>query len=209
MTQNKSELTTRLVDTTMETLEERIRRVSREDVAIVPYDPAWPEAFLREKEHLLAVLPSRLVRRIEHYGSTAVPGLAAKPVVDVLVEVSDLTEVRERVVPLLEQQSYEYFWRPTHGDNGPPWYAWFIKRDQHGTRTHHIHMVERQHKEHWDRLLFRDYLIERPDLAREYTGLKQRLASEFPNDRTAYTRGKTEFIVQVTNEAKRHFDQPL
>src|SRR3954471_24960282 len=74
----------------METLEQRIRRVTREDVAIIPYDPRWPDLFRREKEHLLSCLPRDLVRRVEHFGSTAVPGLAAKPVVDVLVEVSDL-----------------------------------------------------------------------------------------------------------------------
>jgi GrpB-like predicted nucleotidyltransferase (UPF0157 family) len=192
---------------TGETLQERIRRVSHEDVAVVAYDPEWPEAFRREKEHLLAVLPADVLRRIEHFGSTAVPGLAAKPVVDLLIEVSTLAQVREQIAPLLESQGYEYFWRPTHGEDGPPFYAWFIKRDPStGTRTHHIHMVERQHTEHWDRLFFRDYLIERPDLAKEYVALKQRLAAEHPNDRTAYTAGKTAFIVRVTQRAKRHFE---
>ena len=62
----------------------------REEVAIVPYDPHWPELFRMEKEHLLSCLPNELIRRIEHFGSTAVPGLAAKPIVDILVEVTDL-----------------------------------------------------------------------------------------------------------------------
>src|SRR5262245_22266945 len=75
----------------MEPLEERIRRVVQEDVAIAPYDPRWPELFRREKEHLLSCLPTELIVRVEHFGSTAVPGLAAKPVVDVLVEVTDLS----------------------------------------------------------------------------------------------------------------------
>jgi GrpB-like predicted nucleotidyltransferase (UPF0157 family) len=74
----------------METLEQRIRRAVQEDVAIVPYDPVWPELFRREKEHLLSCLPAELVRCVEHFGSTAVPGLAAKPVIDMLVEVTDL-----------------------------------------------------------------------------------------------------------------------
>src|SRR5262245_61556348 len=99
----------------METLEERIRRVVREEIAIVPYDPRWPEMFRREKEHLLSCLPNERVRRVEHFGSTAVPGLAAKPIVDILVEVTDLTATRDRIVPILEGQGYEYFWRPTHG----------------------------------------------------------------------------------------------
>ena len=85
--------------------------------------------FRREKEHLLSCLPTDLVGRIEHFGSTAVPGLAAKPVVDMLVEVADLEATRARIAPVLEAQGYDYFWRPTHGDDGPPFYAWFIKRD--------------------------------------------------------------------------------
>ena len=190
----------------MESQEQRIRWAVQEDVAIVPYNPRWPELFRREKEHLLSCLPAELIRRVEHFGSTAVPGLAAKPVVDVLVEVSDLQATRTWIAPLLESQGYDYFWRPTHGDDGPPFYAWFIKRDPStGTRTHHIHMVEAGFIGHWDRLLFRDYLIEHPRVAREYEDLKLRLASAYPNDRVAYTKGKTEFILRVTEQAKRFY----
>lgn len=99
----------------METLEQRIQRVSQEDVAIVPYDSRWPELFRQEREHLLACLPSDLIRRIEHFGSTAVPGLAAKPVVDVLVEVANLEATKVRIAPILQSQGYEYFWRPPAG----------------------------------------------------------------------------------------------
>jgi GrpB-like predicted nucleotidyltransferase (UPF0157 family) len=188
----------------MEPREERIRRVVREEIAIVPYDDRWPEMFRREKQHLLSCLPNDLVRRVEHFGSTAVPGLAAKPIVDVLVEVTDLAATRERIVPILERQGYEYFWRPTHGDDGPPFYAWFIKRDPATRlRTHHIHMVEAGFAEHWDRLLFRDYLIEHPQVADEYQRLKSNLASAHRNDRVAYTNAKSEFVVRVTEQAKR------
>ena len=193
----------------METLEQRIRRVLREDVAVVPYDPRWPELFRQEKDHLLSCLPSDLIRRVEHFGSTAVPGLAAKPIVDLLVEVIDLQATQVRIAPVLEAQGYDYFWRPTHGDNGPPFYAWFIKRDPDtGIRTHHVHMVEASFTEHWDRLLFRDYLIEHPEVAREYGALKARLALAFSNDREAYTRGKTEFVTDVTERARRHYGRP-
>jgi GrpB-like predicted nucleotidyltransferase (UPF0157 family) len=188
----------------METTEQRIERVLRDEISISAYDAAWPESFRREKAHLETCLPTDLVRRIEHFGSTAVPGLAAKPIVDMLVEVTDLQATRDRIAPVLEAQGYDYFWRPTHGDDGPPFYAWFIRRDPDTrARTHHIHMVEPHFTEHWDRLLFRDYLIERPEVAREYEALKVRLASAWPKDRLAYTRGKTEFINRVTEEARR------
>jgi GrpB-like predicted nucleotidyltransferase (UPF0157 family) len=135
-----------------------------------------------------------------------VPGLAAKPIVDILVEVTDLELTKVRIVPVLESQGYDYFWRPTHGDDGPPFYAWFIKRDSKtGARTHHIHMVEGSFAEHWDRLLFRDYLIEHREVANEYEALKRQLATAFPNDRIGYTRGKTAFVDQVTQRAKRYY----
>jgi GrpB-like predicted nucleotidyltransferase (UPF0157 family) len=165
-----------------------VRRLSQETVDIVAYDPRWPDLFVAEKEHLLRCLPRDIIRRIEHFGSTAVPGLAAKPIVDMLVEVSDLDSTKARIAPLLQRQGYEYLWRPTFGDDGPPFYAWFIKRNAaSGARTHHIHMVEASFTCHWDRLLFRDYLIERPAIAAEYNSLKQRLMAAHPNDRAAYT----------------------
>lgn len=187
-----------------ETQEERIARVVREEVAIAAYDPAWPESFRREQAHLRACLPAELIGRIEHFGSTAVPGLAAKPIIDLLVEVRDLDATRARIAPILEAQGYDYIWRPTHGDDVPPFYAWFIKRDpDSGVRTHHIHMVRADFTEHWDRIFFRDYLIAHPEVAAEYAALKRRLATANPQDRVAYTRGKGEFIVAVTERAKR------
>ena len=190
----------------METLEERIKRVVQEDVAISQYNPDWPQMFEHEKKHLLSCLPKELIKRIEHFGSTAVPNLFAKPIIDILVEVTSLEETKRKIVPILEGQGYEYFWRPTFGDDTPPFYAWFIKRDSKGNRTCHIHMVESDF-EHWERLLFRDYLIEHPDVAQEYQDLKLRLANDYPNDRIAYTNGKTEFIVRVTKMAKKYYKQ--
>jgi GrpB-like predicted nucleotidyltransferase (UPF0157 family) len=187
-----------------ESLQEKIRRVLQDDVAIVPYDAQWPQRFQEEKDHLLSCLPLELILRIEHFGSTAVPGLPAKPVIDILVEVTDLEETKERIVPILEAQGYDYFWRPTWGDDVPPFYAWFIKRDSAGNRTHHIHMVE-SHFEHWDRLFFRDYLCEHPGVAQQYANLKLRLAEKHSSDRIAYTNEKTDFIVRVTKEAKQYY----
>ena len=191
----------------METLEQKIQRVLREDISIAAYDPSWPDSFARERDHLRACLPRDLVGRIEHFGSTAVPGLDAKPIVDVLVEVTDLEATKERIVPLLEAQGYDYFWRPLRED-GPPFYAWFIGRDPAtGARTHHLHMAEAHLDELWNCLLFRDYLIEYHDVAREYLALKLRLAAEYPDDRVAYTRGKSSFVQRITEQAKRHYLQ--
>ena len=188
----------------METLAERIERVLREEVSIVPYDPNWPMMFAAERRHLLGCLPRELLGRIEHFGSTAIPSLAAKPIIDMLVEVSSLEETKSRIVPVLEAQGYDYFWRPTSGDDVPPFYAWFIKRNTAGARTHHIHMVEKDFQQ-WERLLFRDYLVEHPEVAQEYEALKFKLAAEYPNDRVGYTNGKTEYVVRVTQIAKEYY----
>ncbi len=146
----------------METLEEKIRRVTKENVAVEPYNPKWPLMFNDEKRHLLSNLPNGLINRTEHFGSTAVPDLSAKPIIDMLVEVASLEKIKTEAAPILESQGYDYCWRPAWGDDIPPFYAWFIKRDVNGVRTHHIHMVEKSlsFAEHWDRLLFKDYLIE-------------------------------------------------
>jgi GrpB-like predicted nucleotidyltransferase (UPF0157 family) len=188
----------------METFEEKIARVVKEEVAVVVYDPGWAELFEKERRHLLKCLPADLVKRIEHFGSTAVPGLAAKPIVDILVEVSSLDETEKRIAPILVAQGYDYFWRASFGDDTPPFYAWFIKRDSNGNRTHHIHMIERDF-EQWDRLLFRDYLVEHPEVAQEYATLKLKLSEEHHNNRIAYTKAKTDFIVDATERAKKYY----
>lgn len=178
-----------------------VKRAASERVEIAPYDPAWPQAFAREREHLLACLPPGSVGRFEHFGSTAVPGLAAKPVVDMLVEVRSLKEVCEIIAPILEAQGYEFFWRPSWRDGVSPEYTWFIKRDDKGRRSHHIHMLTPSSPE-WERLLFRDYLIAHPEVAREYGELKQRVAGE-SDDRLAYADAKTDFIIRTTKLARK------
>ncbi len=172
----------------------------REGVEITPYDPGWPRLFEAERDHLLSCLPKGSIGRIEHFGSTAVPGLAAKPIVDMLVEVRSLHEVRETIAPILEAQAYEFFWRPSWRDGVTPEYTWFIKRQGNGRRSHHIHMLTHDSPE-WDRLLFRDYLRAHPELARQYGELKLRLAASAAT-REDYASAKTRFIVTSTEAAR-------
>lgn len=184
----------------MESLEEKIARVLKDRIELSPYSTRWPKLFEEEKQHLRSLFPET-IGKIEHFGSTAVPGLWAKPVVDILVEIPSLDEAEKMIVPVLEQQGYDYFKRSVRDDKQPPFYAWFIKRDANGVRTHHLHMVEAD-SELWKRLLFRDYLIAHPATAWAYQELKLRLALEASGDRIAYTRGKTEFVNKITLLAK-------
>lgn len=179
---------------------QRIAELSCEPIAIVPYSEEWPVRYAAEEARLRAILPPDLCTRIAHIGSTAVPGLSAKPVVDIQVEVTDLQRVRSEVVPLLEALGYEFVWRPTMGEKAP-YYAWFIGRHPDGRRAFHVHMVEPDEAT-VDRLLFRDFLRAHPDVARQYEALKHELASAHPVDRATYTRSKTPFIDGVLRRAR-------
>lgn len=170
----------------------RITALMKERIAVVPYDPAWPERFAELELRLKKVLPKNLVQRIAHIGSTAIPGLSAKPIIDVQVEVNDLREVRERVVPMMEELGYEFIWRPSIGEDAP-FYAWFIGRNANGERTEHIHIVSPDHHSA-ERIMFRDLLRKHPAEAAAYEALKNTLAKKHAKDRVAYTQGKTIFI---------------
>jgi GrpB-like predicted nucleotidyltransferase (UPF0157 family) len=181
-------------------LKQRIAEAIHEEISIAPYDPAWPKLYETEAALLRSKLPQAVISRIEHFGSTAVRGLAAKPVIDVLVQVSSLQETRAHIVPILEAEGYEYFWRT----DVSPAYAWFIKRDAVGKRTHHIHMVEADSKL-WERLYFRNYLREFPEEAKRYAELKRSLSEKHPDDRIAYTEGKAAYVISITEKAKHHY----
>src|SRR5690349_4177358 len=112
----------------MKKLAERVQKAVRERIEITKYNPVWPGLFRQEAKRLRCFLPTASVRRIEHFGSTAVPGLASKPIIDILIEVSSLRVARKEIAPLLKAEGYEYFWRPTFGDDVPPWYPFFIRR---------------------------------------------------------------------------------
>jgi GrpB-like predicted nucleotidyltransferase (UPF0157 family) len=155
-------------------------------VEIAEYDPAWPEAYERERAAIADALGGHVLA-IEHVGSTSVPGLGAKPIIDIIIGLRDLADHARCVAPL-ESLSYEH-----KGEYGIPGRHYFRKPVQ-GLRTHQVHMVE-QGSAFWVRhLLFRDYLRANPDEAAAYGRLKRELAARFGADVEGYTEAKTEFI---------------
>ena len=165
-----------------------------EPVELAEYDPAWPALYGQERDLIEGTLDD-LVVAIEHVGSTAVPGLGAKPVIDIMVGVRSLADGEKCVRPL-EELGYEY-----KGEFGIPDRLYFRKISG-GRRSHQIHMVEIG-SDFWKRhLLFRDYLREHPEEARGYHELKVRLAAEFGTDREGYTEAKTEFIRSAEAKAR-------
>lgn len=180
--------------------QKRIAVLMKERIAVVPYDGKWPERYAELESRLKKLLPKNLVQRIAHIGSTAVPGLSAKPIIDVQVEVNDMEEVRERVVPMLESEGYEFIWRRSIGES-EPYYAWFIGRNEKGERTAHIHIVAPDHISA-ERIIFRDLLRRHPEEAAAYEALKTGLAKKYAKDRAAYTQGKTEFIQTILRKGR-------
>lgn len=184
----------------MERFDEKLDRVLAEPIELAEYDPAWPGVFEREATRFCGFFPEGETVRIEHVGSTAVPGLLAKPIIDVLVFMND-PSLAERLAPTLEEAGYDYFCRPMIGDSGPC-YPFFIARDESGRRVAHIHVAHagRDADEYaWtDRLLFRDRLRRMPLVAHKYEALKRELVQRHGHDREAYTRAKTAFIVEQT-----------
>ena len=161
-----------------------------DEVIVTEYNPHWPEMFAAEAVHLRAALAESAVA-VEHVGSTAVPGLAAKPVIDILVGVRAFAGAAQAAL-VLAALGYE-----CRGENGIPGRLFFRKGLVQYRRTHHLHMVEMGHEQWVSLLSFRDALRADPDRARQYADLKGELAARFAGSRKAYTEGKTAFIEAV------------
>jgi GrpB-like predicted nucleotidyltransferase (UPF0157 family) len=169
-------------------------RVSREaPVEIVPYDPAWPRLFEEERQALIDAIGPWLAGPVEHIGSTAIPGLAAKPVIDIMAGVTSLDASRP-ALDAAARLGYCYF------PYRPDLEHWFCKPSA-AFRTHHLHLMPAGGPEWIGTIAFRDYLRAHPEIAAEYAALKTRLARQYRDDREAYTQAKGPFITRVTRAA--------
>ncbi len=168
----------------MTNTETPLRRRPDRTVEVLPYDPGWPAKLKLERELLAEALPSAL--SIEHIGSTSVPGLSAKPTLDILVVLESLDEALARIEQLA---SIGYDYRPGS----------FVKEDDHlffrkvvnGKRIHHLHVLADSSPEPAEYRLFRDFLIARPDAAARYEKEKLALAAKHQDDRAATSAPKS------------------
>jgi GrpB-like predicted nucleotidyltransferase (UPF0157 family) len=170
-----------------------------DEVEIVDYDPRWPVLFDEEAKRLRAVLDPSLIVGLEHFGSTAVPDLSAKPIIDILIAVRSLADAQASFVEALRHLDYVYWAENPRKDR-----MFFVKgMPPFGPRrSHHVHVTEPD-GEMWQRLAFRDYLRTHPEEARTYEQLKRRLAAEHPRDREAYTDAKSVYIDGVMRKTIR------
>ena len=167
--------------------------LQRGTVQVVPYTPLWASLFQDEYKRLMDALGSRALD-IQHIGSTSVPGLAAKPILDVAIAVATEADV-VACVPLLEAIGYTY-----RGDRGPS-EGYFFDQGTEERLTHYLHMLLMSNPVWQHNLRFRDYLIAHPTIRDRYMELKQKLAIQYVTNRAAYTAAKAEFIQHVLAEA--------
>lgn len=165
----------------------------RRRVEVVPYRVEWPAQYQSEANALRDVFGDQLLS-IHHFGSTAIPGISAKPIIDILVIVRDIDAVFP-LVPTLEAMGYVF-----KGEYGIPGRRFFYKGTEE-VRSHHLHVYEINSPNILRHIAFRDYMRTHPSLASAYAKLKESLARQFPDDMERYIEGKNDFVKEQEKKA--------
>ena len=163
-------------------------------VRLSEHNSQWKELFEREKDILLKSFPN-IILEIQHGGSTAIPDIPAKPIIDMFGIVASL-KYAEDIKLELEKLGYEY-----RGEQGVPERILYVKGSPE-KRTFHLQLMERDSDEWKNHILIRGYFLKYPEVAEEYADLKCALAEKYPNDRRAYSSGKDAFIKSVIRKAR-------
>ena len=169
-------------------------------IILSEHNPAWPEWFAEEKKNLEKLI-GNAIYRIAHIGSTRVPGLLAKPTVDILIEVPIDTDIEALKAAL----PYPEYIKMPDSDKAdvPPLHLMFVKgytNDGFAEKVYHIHI---RYIDDWDEAHFCEYLTVHPEIANAYAALKRKLNARFEYDRDRYTDAKSEFIKSVTKQARK------
>jgi len=179
-------------------------RAVSDSIYLADYDPRWPAMFEEERARLHLAI-GEWAADIQHVGSTSIPGIAAKPIIDIAVHLNALVDALYCITPLREQLGYECL-----GEFGIPGRIYFRKethsplpgQSHEGVgRTHQIHMYERSNEQYEKQIVFRDYLRAHPDAAREYEALKRELAVRHAGDVEAYALAKSDFVQSILRSA--------
>jgi GrpB-like predicted nucleotidyltransferase (UPF0157 family) len=167
--------------------------MSQAPVVLVEYDSSWPSKFEEEKKLLLTIAGDWFYGSVEHVGSTAIPGMVAKPVIDVMFGVKSLEESKPAIEALVES-GYNYW--PYKSEV----MHWFCKPSD-AFRTHHLQLIPFESPLWHERIKFRDFLRSNHNVATEYANLKKELATTYREDRETYTEKKWPFIKEVLERA--------
>jgi GrpB-like predicted nucleotidyltransferase (UPF0157 family) len=163
-------------------------------VELFPHDPNWAEMYQEEADRLAKLFYAEMVT-IHHMGSTAIPAIYAKPIIDILVVVKNIDRI-DQYNDQMTSLGYS-----ARGEHGIPGRRYFSKHTQ-GSRTHHVHIYQAGNPEIERHLQFRDHLINHPDDAQAYSQLKVKLANIFPEDVDRYTEAKSDFIQSINEKSK-------
>jgi GrpB-like predicted nucleotidyltransferase (UPF0157 family) len=162
-----------------------------QSIELIDDDPNWPARFVEQKTRLTMILNSWLAGEIEHIGSTSVPGLRSKPIVDILAPVQSLVSSRA-AMPILEEDGW-LFWAD---DPNQDYRLWFL-RPNPTARTHHLQIIQHDHPSFQALIVFRDVLRRDVKARAAYSALKADLANKHQSDRNAYSNAKTEFVQAI------------
>ena len=165
-------------------------------VELKPYNPQWNAFYIQEEELISSAITDFLIE-IQHIGSTAIPDIVAKPIIDIAVAIDSLRNI-EKIIAPLEGVGYIY-----RGEQGIPDRHLFVKGGE-DFRTHHLHVMDKTHYEWKKHIVFRDYLRNHPEEAKRYSELKMKLAKEFENDRESYTENKSTFIQNILEQVLKN-----
>lgn len=165
------------------------------NVVIKDYNPDWEIQFEYEKDSILSVVSNKALK-IEHIGSTSIKGLGAKPIIDIMVGISNIEETEAMIGPL-STIDYEYVPKPELTDRR------FFRKGPWGQGKCHLHICEWNSMEWMNKIKFRDYLRNHPEAALEYYNLKLNLSKDFKFDRQTYTKKKEPFIKEIIERANR------
>lgn len=169
--------------------------LKRGTVKLVPHDENWSTLFEKERQILSNKFGEKILA-IEHIGSTAIPGLLAKPIIDMNVAVKDLDDIDDFVIGL-QELGYEYIPERRYADRQ------FFPKGHPDNRTHHLNLVEIDSETAWmNQLFFRDYLTKHAKEREEYAKLKEELAEQFADQREEYTERKSDFIAYILGKRK-------
>jgi len=173
--------------------------MTEDNVLLEEYNPKWPKMAIDEIEYLKKLLPHEHILDIQHVGSTAIPGMVAKPIIDIQIAVDSLVAAKEFAINILEANGYVYWY-----DNPDPERMFFVKgMPPFGEkRTHHVHICEPSCPQWPNKILFRDYLIAHPEKAHQYATLKMELSEQHGYDREKYTDAKKQFVEEILKMAR-------
>jgi GrpB-like predicted nucleotidyltransferase (UPF0157 family) len=170
--------------------------MTRRRVEVVPYNPEWKTIFEKEKQLLESFfIPAEV--EVHHMGSTSVPGLSAKPIIDIML-AADSLELVEKATPAIESAGYA-----AKGENGIPGRRYFQKHDENGIRKVHLHSFEKGSHQVYRHIVFRDYLRAHPSEASKYAAVKELAAQKYEYDIDSYIAEKSSIVIEIEQKAMR------